>query len=144
MASGFIVLSDGRCFARRWWAYDQVLRAVSAELDGALREWLLSLLPGTEDEEELGYGAWLRKSDKEIVRRFLDVRDLTHENQRRFHDAAKRANRKASSDSDLVLKKCLSDLADMVDRADKGEPPLSLSDWTVVEPPSGKCLGPDW
>jgi len=113
-------------------------------LDGALQEWLLSLLPGTGDEVELGYGAWLRKSDKEIVRRFLDVRELTNENQRRFHDAAKRANRTSRSNSDLALKECLSDLADMVDRADKGESPLSLSDWTVVEPPTGKCLGPDW
>jgi hypothetical protein len=56
MASGFIVLSDGRCFARGWSAYDEVLRAVAAELHGEFQEWLVSLVPNTEDEEHLGYG----------------------------------------------------------------------------------------
>jgi hypothetical protein len=144
MASGFIVLADGRCFARRWSAYDDVLRAVAAELEGTLQAWLLSLLPGSEDEEHLGHGPWLRKSDQLIVERFLDIRELTTENQRRFHDAVKRANERITSSKESVLKVCLSDLADMVNRADRGETPLSRSDWRTIKPPQGKRIGPDW
>src|SRR5947209_4793053 len=57
MASGFLVLPDGRCFAPRWSAYDATLRAVAAALDSreeaALRAWLLGLLPGPDDEEHV-------------------------------------------------------------------------------------------
>jgi hypothetical protein len=144
MASGFIVLSDGRCFARGWSAYDEVLRAVAAELHGEFQEWLVSLVPNTEDEEHLGYGPWLRKSDQQIIERFLDVRDLTDANQHRFQEAIKKANDRVSVGSSSVLKVCLSDLADMVERAQRGETPLSRSDWTSVAPPQGKHVGPGW
>ena len=63
MASGFLILADGRCLACRWWAYDAVIKAVAEQLGGsdaalALREWLLSLLPGPDDEQHIGYGPW--------------------------------------------------------------------------------------
>jgi hypothetical protein len=67
MASGFLVLPDGRCFAPRWSAYDVILRAVADQLDSsevsALRSWLIGLLPGPNDEEHVGYGPWYRRSD---------------------------------------------------------------------------------
>jgi hypothetical protein len=121
-----------------------VVRAIAELLSGALGDWLLSLLPGPEDEEELGYGAWLRKSDGQVISRFLDVRDLTEENQRRFHEAVVKANQKTNSESDPMLIKCLADLSDMVERANRGEPPLGRSDWTLVQPSSGLHLGPGW
>jgi hypothetical protein len=59
----FLILADGRCLARRWWAYDAVIRAVAEQLGGsdaalALREWLLSPLPEPDDEQHIGYGQW--------------------------------------------------------------------------------------
>ena len=59
----FLILADGRCLARRWWAYDAVIRVVAEQLGGsdaalALREWLLSLLPEPDDEQHVGYGQW--------------------------------------------------------------------------------------
>jgi hypothetical protein len=147
MPSGFLVLADGRCLARRWWAYDQVIRAVADSLEKsapgvALRGWLLSLLPGPEDEEEIGIGAWHRTADKLTVVRHLDIRELTSENRGLFHDAALEAARRCAPDEDES--QSLADLADMLMRADRGEPPLSRSDWREVVPSEGKRIGPGW
>ena len=151
MPSGFIVIHDGRCYARRWWCYDVVLREVIAELtrdplERELAAWLGSLLPGPDDEAELGYGVWLRRSDGEIVPRYLDLRQLTEASRRRFNDAARRAlaRVKAGGGADETPLDCLSPLAEMIERAERGEPPLSMSDWTSVEPPSGERCGPGW
>jgi len=153
MPSGFLILADGRCLAVRWLYYDQALRAVADSLEGPgpthdLREWLLTLLPGPDDEEELGYGAWLRSSDQEVIRRHLDVRELAPENRRMFHEAALRAVEQMkladAKSRDPMLMDCLVHLANMVERANRGEPPLSLSDWIKVEPPTGKRIGPGW
>jgi hypothetical protein len=59
MASGFWILADGRCLAVRWRYYDLTLRAVAESLGEshaarALREWILTLVPGLDDIEELG------------------------------------------------------------------------------------------
>ena len=153
MASGFIILQDGRCFAKRWWRYDAVLREVITELNCNQQEqelaiWLSSLLPGPDDEEELGYGAWLRKSDGEIISRHLDLRELTGANQYRFNQAVRRAltrleeTKPNNLTEDMIT--CVSLITDMIECAERGEPPLSLSDWVCVEPPSGKRLGPGW
>jgi len=32
MASGFIILKDGRCFGRRWTGYDEILKIAIKEL----------------------------------------------------------------------------------------------------------------
>ena len=151
MASGFIILQDGRCFAKRWWRYDAVLREVITELNRSRQEqelaiWLRSLLPGPDDVEELGYGAWLRKSDGEIISRHLDIRELTVGNQNRFNQSVLRALSRLKETEHNNLTEdtitCLSLIADMIECAERGEPPLSLSDWVCVEPPSGKRLGP--
>ena len=153
MASGFLVLSDGRCFARRWSAHDAVLREVAKQLDGStaareLRDWLLAQLPSPEDEEHVGYGPWFRNSDQQLVERFLDLREFTHDNQRLFHQAARRAGECAGSlESEQWpdwLRPCLEDLADMAARADNGEPPLSRSEWREVVPSQGRRIGPGW
>src|SRR5215831_17825927 len=153
MASGFIILQDGRCFAKRWWCYDATLREVITELTHdqqgqELAVWLNSLLPTPEDEEELGYGAWLRKSDGEIIPRHLDIRELTEANQHLFNNAARRALLRLKENSSKNVAEdtitCISILVDMIDRAERGELPLSLSDWTRVEPSSGMRSGPGW
>lgn len=143
MPSGFLVLPDGRCLARRWTAHDAVLRAVAEEVrDSDLRGWLLSQLPGPDDEDELGYGAWFRASDEQVVRRSIDLRLMTAQNQRLFCDAARQAASKPQSDE--WLSHTLSELNDMIARMDRGEPPSSKSDWTRVTSPENKRIGPGW
>src|SRR5690606_27386701 len=143
MASGFIVLPDGRCFSRHWSAHDGVLRALAEAMDSpSLSRWVTNQLPGPNDEEELGFGAWWRHSDDTVVRRFVDLRLMTEDNQRVFCNAVRSA---ASADHESVLlTKCLSELADMVARMERREPPLSRSDWSVVVPPEGDHIGPGW
>jgi hypothetical protein len=147
MPSGFLILPDGRCFAKRWAAHDAVLRAVADQLalEPAARElhrWLLEQLPGPDDEDEIGYGAWARASDRRVVVRHLDLRQMTAENQRLVCQAVKRAA--AADIAENWLKSCLGDLADMVDRYKRGEPSLSRSDWREVRPPEGGPIGPGW
>jgi len=150
MPSGFLILADGRCLARRWWAYDRIIQAVADSVDDsaaglALRDWLLALLPGPDDEEEIGYGAWYRAADSQTVVRHLDIREFTPENQRLFHTAAlKSSKRCAESPGVFDAEESLLDLGDMVERADRGEPPLSRSDWREVAPSEGRHIGPGW
>lgn len=143
MPSGFIVLPDGRCFAVRWGMHDVVLRAIMEQVnDVPLRQWLAEQLPGPEDEQELGYGAWLRMSDQTAVTRYIDVRLMTVENQQLFCDAVKRA---ATVHHDTEwLNNCLSEFAEMVACMERGEPPLSKSHWREVLPPEKKQIGPGW
>ena len=153
MASGFLILADGRCLAVNWRYYDLTLRAVAESLEDSqggreLRTWLMTLVPGPHDIEELGYGAWLRSEDQQIIPKYLDLRELTPQNQRLFHEAALRAAERGNSPEattrDSMLIRCLMHLSDMVERANRGEPPLSLSDWVKVEPCEGKKIGPGW
>ena len=149
MASGFIILADGRCFAPSSRLYDDTLQVIAAHLSDStpariLSAWLLSLLPGPTDKD-IGYG-WVSSSDNETVVRKLDVRELTAENQKLFHRAARLAGERMQSDqsSDVSswTKKCAIELADMVARADRGEPPLSCSHWREVIPTEGQKVGP--
>jgi hypothetical protein len=151
MASGFIVLHDGRCFAPQFAGYDAVIQGVVNELtetdeDKALAAWLSGLLPGTCDID-IHY-SWIRKADNTEVSRHLDLRELTEANQRRFYDAARRACERLQSTETSQLHKdfigCLQKLVQMIDRAEKGEQPLSMSDWTVFKPPTGNQSGPGW
>lgn len=147
MPSGFLVLPDGRCFARRWFAHDAVLRAIADQLanESEARElylWLLAQMPGPKDEEEIGYGAWVRAADGKIIVRYLDLRLMTPENQQLFCEAVKRLQ--SAINTEDWLKECIVDLTDMVVRVERGEPPLSKSDWREVVPPEGEVIGPGW
>jgi hypothetical protein len=152
VASGFLILADGRCFAPVWKVYDAVLRSVVEQLNDstparALREWLLSQLPGPNDIE-LGYGTWLRAGDEELIPRYLDVRELTPQNQELFHDAALIAAGHAQALEVPIRpdshEEALIYLADLIARADRGEPPLSRSMCRVVMPCEGRKTGPGW
>jgi hypothetical protein len=154
MPSGFLILADGRCLARRWLAYDQVIRAVAESMDDsaeglAMRDWLLSLLPGPEDEEEIGIGAWHRSTDDQTIVRHLDIRELTPQNQRRFHTAVSEAVKRCVELPEAfdwldLGRESLMDLGDMVIRGGRGEAPLSRSDWREVVPSEGRHVGPGW
>jgi len=143
MASGFITLPDGRCLSRRWSVHDVVVRSIADAVSSPpLREWLLEQLPGPDDEEELGYGAWLRVSDDTSIVRVIDLRQLTPENQDHFCEGVKRA---ADVPRDEEWhRRCLRDFADMVARMERGEPPLSKSDLVAVLPLGAERVGPGW
>ena len=130
--------------------HDEVLRAIAAEIRGqhvSLHDWLLSVLPGREDEEHLGFGPWLRASDQEVIERYLDVRELHPESQRVFVEAVRCAGARAENDLAAYpepLRGCLLDLADMAARMDRGEPPLTRSEWREVHQAKGRKIGPGW
>jgi hypothetical protein len=142
MASGFLILPDGRCFSGRWSAHDRVLRAIASQLEHlptaqALRKWVLEQLPGPDDEEELGYGAWWRASDQKSILRYIDLRNMIPDNQHLICEAAKRAGLVNPADE------WLGELADMVRRYERGEPPLTKSHWIDVRPPhDDQRIGP--
>jgi hypothetical protein len=151
VASGFIVLADGRCFAPTSRLYDDTLRLVAAHLPDStpariFKDWLLSLLPGPSDTD-IGHG-WVRSVDNQTVVRKIDVRELTAENQKLFHGAARLAGDRLRSDQPSEMpswtKDCALELADMVARADRGESPLSRSHWREVVPTEGRKVGPGW
>jgi hypothetical protein len=131
-----------------------MLRAVIHELDRDVEErelatWLGTLLPGEADIEELGFGAWLRSVDEEVVPRVLDIRNLTPANQRRFNNAARRAlDRMLLNDGSTPIDRdflpSLNDFVTMIDAATRGDPPLEMSDIVLVKEPSGDQLGPGW
>ena len=129
------------------------MRAIAEELNHmpsaeALHDWFVSLLPGPDDEEELGYGAWFRTADQQVVLKSLDLRELTPVNQQLVHQAAKSAGKRAESPDaanwDSLFVQSLHYLADLVERTERGEPPLSGTDAIKVKPPSGKRSGPGW
>ena len=92
MASGFIILRDGRCLSVRHAAHDALLRSVVAALEegSPLRTWLLTQVP-SDGDIELGY-AFIRAAGGEHVARVLDLRCLTETNRRLFESAARRAS----------------------------------------------------
>lgn len=155
MASGFLILDDGRAFATGWAAHDVIIRSIADELhnsdeEGPLREWLFSLLPGPDDLEHLGYGPWVRKSDDEVIPRVLDIRELTEDNRKLFHAAAFRAYEKLISGGKSVVPRHYSPtferLIAVLESIQAGESPDAITDWRdgYVEEPSGNHIGPGW
>lgn len=147
MPSGFLILPDGRCLARVWSGHDGILRTVAGQLaedskSQALNNWILDQLPIDEDVKELGFGAWVRAKDDKVIVRRIDLRLMTKENQQLFSDAAKRA--RFATNTEEWLKSSIDDLAEMVEQMERGEPPLSKSDWREVVPPHGDPIGPGY
>ncbi len=146
MPSGFLILPDGRCFSRVWTYHDEILRVLVDELTAggaelALRDWLISQLPGPDDIKELGYGAWLRASDEEHMVRNIDLRRMAPKYQALFCAVVKRAVAKIPVDEYTTGP--ILDLADLIARYERGEPPLSKSDWLEVVPPEPGPIGPN-
>jgi hypothetical protein len=145
MASGFIILSDGRCLSVQGALHDALLQSVAAAMedDLPLRAWLNSQVPGPLDVE-LGYG-FVRTADGEQVVRMLDLRGLTEANRRLFENAVRRAEPVAGAFAPVeAVSWVLERFREMLDRCDRGEPPLELSDWTCEAPPVERRIGPGW
>src|SRR6476660_9170691 len=79
VASGFIVLRDGRCLAVRSRLHDSVVRSIARAIPigDPLREWLTKQAPGHQDAE-LGH-AFVRTGDAVHVSRLIDTRGMTPE-----------------------------------------------------------------
>ena len=145
MASGFIILKDGRCLSVRHAAHDALLRSVAASLEegSPFRKWLLTQVPDDGDTE-LGY-AFVRAVDGEHIERVLDLRCLTEANQRLFESAARRAKPVGgpfAPEEDVIS--ALRRFRAMLDSCERGEPPLALSDWTCEAPAAEGKIGPGW
>lgn len=65
---------------------------------------------------------------------------MTVENQKLFCEAVKRSA--LVDHPDAWLTGCLCELADMIERGERGEPPHSKSDWREVVPPEDGLIGP--
>ena len=139
MASGFIILSNGACYAPHWPVYDEVIRIIANSIeDTKLQDWLFNLIPKQGDTEILGDGSWLRASDNSIIERTLDIRNLTKVNQALFEDTL--LELKTSNEDKVYTKQ----LKEMIQRDRNGEDPLSISQWTCILEKTNEKEGPGW
>ena len=151
MASGFIILNDGRCFSRHWSLYDAIIKlAVDGLTDNInvveFKDWLQALLPGENDMYD-GLGGFYRAGTDENVSRWLDLRELTDENQQLFWNAllVTQANEQFRKDNEYIVA-LLDTIIKMKQLADNNDPPENLSDWRdgYTQPPTGNHIGPGW
>jgi len=154
MASGFIILEDGRCWARRWTFFDAVIEKICERIsdgDNEFKVFLESALPN-ENDIEMGWG-FIRDTDKETVVRTIDLREFAPLNRILFWKAAQTAlaalyqNKKdKNSEANETLIFGLQLLLKMHKRITKGESPNTLTDWRegYSEPETGNKKGPGW
>lgn len=153
MASGFIIFKDGRCFARRWTGYDEIIRIAVRELEfiengQALADWLKIQIPDSEDDDDAdaGWGFYNSRAN-EWINRELDLRSLTPENQKLFWEAIQKSRynltNKGVEYSPLSLE-YFNIFYKMFDLSEKGEPPLDFTDWNKLAEPCNKKNGPGW
>jgi len=152
MASGFIILKDGRCWARYWSVYDAIIRIAIKELrlvenGEILANWLTSIIPKSDDEwGESGWGFFNEETDDWITRNF-DTRSLTPKNQKLFWNAiingSKKLKEKGLEYSDLYPE-VLDRLVKMYILSQEGANPLDMSDWNVIADECTEKNGPDW
>jgi hypothetical protein len=147
MPSGFLKLPDGRMLIRREEIYDDLFEAIIVELRKvpcaeAFADWMQSQIPGPDDLPYLGYGAWRRAVDGEIIARDIDLRGLTDENIRLFCQGAKEAAKQIQEGDRYA--RSLRDLAEMIERMERGEPPLLMSDSPYLIPSAPERIGPGW
>jgi hypothetical protein len=152
MASGSIILNDGRCWSDRWTGYDCLLSVVIDEIrlcgdHPEFMAWLRTRIP-EEQDIEMGYGFIKPDTDENIVRS-IDLRELTPASQEVFWSALQRAATKlivnpGDQHEHLLLQ--MKRLLHMHHLVRIGDPPDHLSDWRTgyVEPPSGEKIGPGW
>ncbi|MEM9981012.1 MAG: hypothetical protein AAF734_00860 [Bacteroidota bacterium] len=153
MASGFIILKDGRGFARRWTSHDELLSLAIKELvllEGGqpLADWLALQMPVGKEEEgsDAGWGFYNVRIEQ-WINRVLDVRSLTATNQSLFWEAICNVKEKLSHADNTYS--CLSlDLFNifyrMYECAERGEPPLELTDLRELAAPCTEKNGPGW
>ncbi len=153
MASGFIILKDGRCFAPRWTGYDEIMRIAIKELKEleagvSLAEWLSTRIPADDlpDDHEMGWG-FVDNRINDTVSRELDLRSLTSDNQTLFWRAIQIGKAKLSKLGEAysyLSPDFFDGFYQMYELAEKGAPPLEFSDWRVLADPCEEKNGPGW
>ena len=151
MASGFIVLKDGRCFGRRWTGYDEILKISIKELyllenGNDLARWLETRIPDADDESgECGWGFYKTSTD-EFLNRHLDIRSFTLENQELFVKSILNGRVKLlehKEDYSPLNIDFFEIFYKMLVLSENGEPVLEFSDWGTIQPCNEKN-GPGW
>ncbi|MGO4291289.1 hypothetical protein [Chitinophaga sp. RAB17] len=152
MASGFIIIKDGRCFSRKSAVYDYIISIVIKELrmndpDNEFGLWLASLIPGEKDID-IGYG-FIRHDTGEELARWLDLGEITEANQLIFWSSLQHFLNRNITDlrsRDESTYELLIILLKMNYLADTGDDPDNLSDWHkgYTEPYTNNRIGPGW
>lgn len=98
MASGFIEITDEKCYAPRWTGFDETVRILLIELKDlprtepvrSLTQFLQSRIPPTElpDELEMGWG-FVDEEKEDVVSRIIEFKELTDDQIQVFWKAAK-------------------------------------------------------
>ncbi len=153
MASGFIIFKDGRCFARRWTVYEEILKSAIEELNQItggteLAQWLSMQIPNPNEEAaaDAGWGFYDERQEK-WVNRSLDIRSLSQNSQSLFWQAIERTKEKLENEpkNDAAIDlEMLNDLMEMHRLSEIGEPPLERSDWHKIADPCTERNGPGW
>jgi hypothetical protein len=155
MASGFIILTDGRCFARQADVYDYIIQLVIEELSDnenakEFKQWLETLISSKEDID-MGWGS-IKHDTGENIMRWLDLRELTETNQKLFwtslqHSLNKLIATLSTENKDKTAHiELLKILLKMHRLAYIRDDPNNLSHWQngYTEPPSNNKIGPGW
>jgi hypothetical protein len=141
VVGGFITLKDGRSFAPKNWTADRVFRAIAAELpEGELRDWVF------RQQSEFTYGGGS-----------IDVRELAPATAEALIAAIRRVAARLGREPnayDLPYDPTRPDsdwptmfdlLVDMIDAAERGDPPMDLNPLMhELIPPTGRRSGPGW
>ncbi len=149
MASGFIILKDGRCLARNWRTYNYILNLAIDEMpENELTKWLRNRIPKDVDIYD-GFGGFYRNETDEHIEGKLDLRELTMKNQKQFWNAIQIAltklikqNNIDNNDSIDLLKELLG----MKKQAEIGGSLFKMNDWRngYSEPKTDIRIGPGW
>ena len=157
MASGFIILNDGRCLAPNWYYYDCIIDLVVQELQSIsekdkleFKNWLQTQIP-SEGDIDNGYGGFIKKDDGTNIQRWLDLRELTINNQVIFWNSlqkvlSKLITGKVEIKERVKMISLIQRMLKMKKMVDKGDHPDNLSDWKqgYTSPRSEKRSGPGW
>lgn len=149
MASGFIILEDGRAWAKAGWLYDAVLGELIGSIhlgsdEEPFRKFLEDHRP-KEGDIDIGYGFIRRGSDENVLRE-LDLRTLSPKARSVFWAAVERAMVHCQGEDSEPIRSGLTHLHAMGRSISNGEPPEALTDVTkpMDLPEPGLQEGPWW
>lgn len=151
MASVFWTLEDGRTFTRRWSWMAYMLKLITNELSimpeaKEFYEYLEKFVYRKDrGDSHNGYGGFIREN-KNIMFNF-DLRTFAPKNRVFFWQATQKSLSKLivqKKEKDEGVIYLLTMLLDMHKRINKGEDPMYLNHFNIIEPNPNEKLGPGW